>query len=126
MNGRGQQFPWGTTHRTEYRSHDGGATWSNGTESQLTDGSAGQVERSLRHIGAALYAAGPMKAKRSAMRIFCSRDEGHTWPSHVDVNGDAPGGYSDIVGLASQTLLMVWEDGEGNFNAERVDHKFCA
>ena len=127
MNGRGQQFPWGGTHRTEYRSHDGGTTWSSGTESQLTDGSAGQVERSLRHIGAALYAAGPMKPKRSAMRIYCSRDEGHTWPSKVDVNDDRKGGYSDMVGLRSgKELLLVWEDGEGNFNAEVVDHTFCA
>ena len=60
------------------------------------------------------------------MRIYCSRDEGHTWPSHVDV-GEARGGYSDMVGLGDgKHLLMVWEDGDGNFNAERVDHTFCA
>ena len=32
-----------------------------------------------------------------------------------------------MVGLRSgKELLLVWEDGEGNFNAEVVDHTFCA
>ena len=129
MNGRGQQFPWGSTNRAEYRSSDGGATWSKGAKSALTDGGAGQVERSLRHIGSALYFAGPMggpQGKRSAMRVYCSRDGGHTWPFSTNVNGDKKGGYSDIVGVtAAKTLLMVWEDGEGNFNAGHVDTSFC-
>ena len=126
MNGRGQQFPWGHTNRAEYRSHDGGATWSQATKSQLTNGDAGQVERSLRHIGAALFYAGPMKKKRSGMTVFCSRDGGKTWPSHTEVNGDSRGGYSDIVETkTTKQLLMVWEDGEGNFNAEQVSTGFC-
>ena len=67
-----------------------------------------------------------MKKKRSGMTVFCSRDGGKTWPSHTEVNGDSRGGYSDIVETqTTKQLLMVWEDGEGNFNAEQVSTGFC-
>ena len=126
MNGRGQQFSWGSTHRTEYFSHDGGATWSKGSMSMLTDGTAGQTERAVVRIGNAMYASGPMQKGRSAMRIYCSTDGGRTWPAFTNVNGDAQGGYSDLAPLRTKhKLLMVWEDGQGkndatNFIAGRI------
>ena len=64
---------------------------------------AGQVERAIARIGNAMYASGPMQAKRSAMRIYCSVDGGRTWPAFTDVNGNAEGGYSDLALCAQGT-----------------------
>ena len=128
MHGRGQQFAWGAQgYRTEYRSLDGGATWSKGNESQLNDGDAGQVEWSLRHIGAALFAAAPSKAQRESMKAHCSRDDGRSWPSSFEVKDTKDGGYSDLVGLKdNKKLLLLWEEGsDGNFVAGQYGASFC-
>ena len=110
MNGRGgSRFG---KFRTSYWSYDGGSTWTEGAKSSLEDdGGYGGCEGSLVNVADVLYFLEPQGKKRTSMKLYCSKDQGSSWPKHADVNGDFRGGYSDMVALSSGSILAVWEDG---------------
>ena len=151
MNGR-QQDGW-KGHRTDYWSYDNGASWTQGAKSPLPEDAGGACEGSVLGFGGALYFLEPAGDKRVQMVARCSTDQGKTWAATRGVNGDARGGYSDMVGLANGNLLAVWEDGShplgsveapeepataagglrggpsnpdsGNFYAQQLDTSWC-
>ena len=141
MNGRGgKRFG---THRTDYYSYDNGQTWTAGSANKFLqdDGGFGGCEASVVRSRHALYFLEPQGKHRTDMRLYCSLDNGQTWPHHVDIDGSSRGGYSDAVGLSNGRLLAVWEDGShplaaregdppnpdsGNFFVGQLDVQFCS
>jgi hypothetical protein len=112
INGRGNNFRW-FPHRTDYRSSDNGDSWSAPSESELLEDGEKACERALiQGYNATMFSSEPHLKKRAGMTISCSKDYGVTWPKTTDVNGDNAGGYSDLVAIDPETLLMVWEDNE--------------
>merc|ERR1719235_2283422 len=91
MNGRGgDRF---SPHRTDYWSVDDGATWTNGTKSELLDDDGHGCERSLAFYDGTIFALEPQGKKRKKMVMACSHDAGRTWGSStLNLNGDARGG----------------------------------
>ena len=150
MNGRGgKNF---SPHRAEYRSYDDGATWGEGTKSELMeDGHSSGCERSVINVGNKLFSMEPAKSGRMSMVMQCSTDKGKTWKKKVSVNGNNRGGYSDMADLGDGHILAAWEDGShplddeeelrdlheedelkrgpdkdsGNFYAQKVGTNFC-
>ena len=124
MNGRGQQFNY-NGHRANYFSTDNGASWSGPSESALDDDDGHGCERSMRNIDGILYTVEPQGAKRTSMTISCSKDGGKTWPSSRGINGDARGGYSDLLPI-NGGILVVWEDGNtGNMFSAQIGNGWC-
>eukprot|EP00949_MAST-11_sp_MAST-11-sp1_P002726 g2726.t1 len=153
MNGRGgDRF---SPHRTDYWSVNDGATWTNGTKSELLDDDGHGCERSLAFYDGTIFALEPQGKKRKKMVMACSHDAGRTWGSStLNLNGDARGGYSDMHVVSSSSsssssspsILAVWEDGAlpdesneinennenngnsanaGNFYSSLVDAEWC-
>ena len=145
MNGRGgKRFG---VHRTDYYSYDNGQTWTTGSKNEflLDDGGFGGCEASVVRFRHALYFLEPQGKHRTDMRLYCSLDNGKTWPHKVDIDSDHRGGYSDAIGLPNGKLLAVWEDGShplaisrqprdvdppnpdsGNFFVGQLDIGFCS
>ena len=141
MNGR-QQDGWKGS-RTGYWSYDNGHSWTKGAKSPLPEDDGGGCEGSVLGFDGALYFLEPAAQSRVKMVAHCSTDRGATWKATRGVNGDARGGYSDMVGLANGNLLAVWEDGShplggglrgggppedpdsGNFYAQQLDTSWC-
>ena len=116
MNGRGTQFPW-RGNRTEYRSPDGGATWTAGAPSALTDVECEAAVIAVRAPkaldGVALFFSEPTGPGRVSFRIHCSCDGGRSWPSSIIVNPGAVAAYSSLLEVQREgdafKLLAVWE-----------------
>lgn len=137
MNGRGgARFE---SYRTSYYSRTNGATWSVGDrQADLKDDGGAECEASVLNHDGVLYFLEPEGPKRTGMILYCSGDWGKSWGMPQQINGDARGGYSDMVGLdTGDRLLAVWEDGShplgidppdqdsGNFYAAAVDVGRC-
>jgi len=130
MNGRGQSYKQFDGYRVDYFSYDDGATWSKPQKSKLYGDDGSYCERSLINFRGILYSAEPQgrstEGERTKMVIQCSKDDAKTWNSSVVVNGEAEGGYSDLLGLPNGKLLMVWEyKPSGNVFAKQIDTKWC-
>jgi len=125
MNGRGQQFSNYNGHRANYFSTDNGASWSGPSESALLDDDGHGCERSMLNIDGILYTVEPQGKDRTSMTISCSKDGGKTWPSSRGINGDAPGGYSDLIAI-NDGILVLWEDGNtGNILSTQIGKAWC-
>ena len=122
MNGRGTQFPWG--NRTSYRSRDGGATWTAGAPTPLTDVNceaaviAVVTDAASATAGSStvLFLSEPTGPGRVSFRVHCSCDGGITWPSSLVTNPGQVAAYSSLLALppvaggsGKGRLLAVWE-----------------
>jgi hypothetical protein len=123
INGRGDRF-FGD-RRANYWSPDNGDTWSGPQKSSLPDDDGKECERSLITYNGTIYTCEPDGRKRREMTLSCSTDGGATYPNTRGLNGDKPGGYSDLSAF-SDFLLAVWEDNEtGNMFAAQVGYGWC-
>lgn len=125
MNGRPVK---GVTEgrRSRYTSGDDGSTWSSPSPSALPTDDGSACERALINVNGVLYTSEPQGDKRTKMVVSCSKD-GVTWPHSIVINGDNPGGYSDLTALPDGNLLMVWEDSAtGNMWSETFGTSWCS
>eukprot|EP00756_Hemistasia_phaeocysticola_P058606 Hpha_TRINITY_DN35252_c0_g1::TRINITY_DN35252_c0_g1_i1::g.145188::m.145188/K01186/NEU1; sialidase-1 len=106
MNGRGTQWPW--KNRTAYRSKDGGATWSEGEPTPLTDVNC-EAPVITANNGSTLFFSEPIGPGRYTYTLHCSCNGGVTWPSSLTVNKGQAAQYSSLVDLGGGKLLAVWE-----------------
>ena len=120
MNGRGgKRFE---PYRTDYYSYDNGASWTEGTKSQLMDDDGG-CEGSILNVNGIIYFMEPTDKGRTKMTMHCSKDQGKTWNSQITVNGDNRGGYSDMIALPSGIIVAVWEDGSHPLGQIDTQHR---
>ena len=92
MNGRGgKQFE---PYRTDYWSYDNGASWSTGSKNRdIKDDAGSGCEGSVINYEDTLYFLEPEGPKRTGMQLHCSKDQGKSWKSSKNVNGENRGGY---------------------------------
>lgn len=103
-------------HRKLARSHDGGATWSEVTESAdlieprcqgstfvLSDARDGGTSR--------LIFSNPASLKRENMTVRVSEDDGRTWSAGQSLHA-GPSAYSCLTVLPDQTAACLYECGD--------------
>ena len=104
MNGRGRPEPW-RPNRTAWRSFDGGHTWSSPrpTPIQGVDCEAAVIavppitSQGETDTNSTLILSQPAGPGRVSFSLYCSCDNGVTWPHSLTVNPGSAAAYSGLL-----------------------------
>lgn len=111
--------------RTQSRSTDGGAKWTNPAQvGEQTDppcqGSILRWEDASAPGGGFLLFSNPAALKKRAkLTVRASDDNGRTWPRALELHG-GPAAYSCLVRVDEKTAGCLYENGRDNILYERI------